>query len=319
MTLADSLVSILDGNTFVVSDSRGDIEASATDPSGLFAFDTRFLSRWVLTVNGQRLNALSTDDLQYFEVQFFLVPATGTTYIDARLSVMRRRAVGDGFHEELSILNHDSQPVDLTIRIDAASDFADLFEVKDALAKQGTYHARVTDGQLHLGYQRETFQRETVISASVPARLDEQGLSFHVQIKPHGSWTTDLSVVTAITGHGETLRRPKYGRGDLRPRPNMERSLELWLEQAPRLECDWDALREHLSAQPGGSRCPPLLAGDCAGAKPAGSRPALVHDHVRARQHLHQPPGVAVRARAGGSDLGRAGRMARKSRRRLPR
>ena len=46
----DGLVKILDGNTFVVSDERGDIEASLTDPTGLFSFDTRFLSRWVLTI-----------------------------------------------------------------------------------------------------------------------------------------------------------------------------------------------------------------------------------------------------------------------------
>ena len=43
------LVQILDGNVFVVSDRRGDIEASLTDPTGLFCFDTRFVSRWVLT------------------------------------------------------------------------------------------------------------------------------------------------------------------------------------------------------------------------------------------------------------------------------
>jgi hypothetical protein len=53
--MTDGLVQILDGNTFVVSDARGDIEASATDPTGLFSFDTRFLSRWVLTVDGHRL------------------------------------------------------------------------------------------------------------------------------------------------------------------------------------------------------------------------------------------------------------------------
>ena len=64
--MADRMVSILDGNTFVVSDQRGDIEASPTDTSGLFSYDTRFLSRWVLTVNGERLNTLSIDDLNYF-------------------------------------------------------------------------------------------------------------------------------------------------------------------------------------------------------------------------------------------------------------
>ena len=57
--MTDRLVKILDGNTFVVSDSRGDIEASLTDPTGLFSFDTRFLSTWILTVDGQRLNPLS--------------------------------------------------------------------------------------------------------------------------------------------------------------------------------------------------------------------------------------------------------------------
>ncbi len=111
--MSDDLVKILDGNTFVVSDARGDIEASIDDPTGLFAWDTRFLSTWILTLNGQRLNTLSVDDLNYFETRFFLVPGTGTVYIDAKLSVIRRRAVGEGFSEELVILNHDSQPVEL--------------------------------------------------------------------------------------------------------------------------------------------------------------------------------------------------------------
>ena len=131
--MKDDLVKILDGNTFVVSDSTGDIEASLTDPTGLFSFDTRFLSTWVLTVDGQRLSTLSVDDLQYFETRFFLAPGTGTVYVDTKLTVIRERAVGDGFHEEVTILNHDDSPIALKVRIEAASDFADLFEVKDAL------------------------------------------------------------------------------------------------------------------------------------------------------------------------------------------
>jgi glycogen debranching enzyme len=240
--VSDDLVKILDGNTFVVSDSRGDIEASLTDPTGLFSFDNRFLSTWVLTVDGQRLNPLSVDDLQYFETRFFLVPGTGTVYVDAKLSVIRERAVGDGFHEELTILNHDDQPVDLTVRIDAASDFADLFEVKDALKKKGRYSARVQNGRLLLGYERETFKRETAISASAPAKLDEGGLTFAAHIEPHGEWTTDLDVVTTATAGG-AHRRPKYERGQKQARPNMARSLERWLQEAPKLECDWDPLK----------------------------------------------------------------------------
>jgi glycogen debranching enzyme len=236
------IVKILDGNTFVVSDPRGDIEASLTDPTGLFSFDTRFLSTWVLTVNGQRLNALSVDDLQYFEARFFLVPGTGTVYVDAKLSVIRQRAVGDGFHEELTVLNHAAEPIELTVRVDADSDFADLFEVKDALKKKGTYSTRIDENGLHLVYERETFVRMTNIAASAPAAIDEKGLTFVVTLEPHGSWTTDLDVVTAA-GSGGRFVHPKYRRGERRALPNMGRSLESWLEEAPRLECDDDRLR----------------------------------------------------------------------------
>jgi glycogen debranching enzyme len=241
--MAATLVRILDGNTFVVSDERGDIEASKTDPTGLFSYDTRFLSTWVLTVNDLRLNALSTDDLQYFEARFFLVPATGTVYIDPKLSVIRERAVGDGFHEELTIISHSDEPADLTVRVEAASDFADLFEIKDALAKLGAYDTRVDDGKLVLGYVRETFVRETVISSSEPASVDEHGLTFTIRIEPHGTWTTDLDVVTAQLLAGVRVAQTKYGRANRKARPDMQRSLDEWVAEAPRLECDWEPLK----------------------------------------------------------------------------
>jgi glycogen debranching enzyme len=240
--VSDGLVQILDGNTFVVSDSRGDIEASLTDPTGLFSFDTRFLSRWVLTINGQRLTSLSTDDLQYFETRFFLVPGTGTVYVDSKLSVIRRRAVGNGFREELTILNHDEKPVSLSVRIDAGSDFADLFEVKDALKKKGTYAAQVKGGRLVLRYQRDTFVRATEISATEQARIDKGGLTFKVRIEPQGEWSTDLDVVTAMLGSDERHDQPTFARP--RGRQSMEGNLKRWLSDAPALECDSDSLRE---------------------------------------------------------------------------
>ena len=239
--MSDGLVQILDGNTFVVSDGRGDIEASLTDPTGLFSFDTRFLSKWILTVDGQRLNPLSVDDLHYFEARFFLVPGTGTVYVDSKLSVIRRRAVGHGFHEELTVLNHDDEPVELEIRLEAGSDFADLFEVKDALAKKGRYRAVVEDGRLLLGYERERFRRSTSISASAPAELDAEGLTFRVALGPHGEWRTELDVVTGVFGLGERHVKPTFARK--RGRVDMERSLARWLDVSPTLVSDNDALR----------------------------------------------------------------------------
>ncbi|HXK14913.1 MAG TPA: glycogen debranching N-terminal domain-containing protein [Gaiellaceae bacterium] len=238
--MSDGLVQILDGNTFVVSDSNGDIEASPTDATGLFTYDTRFLSKWVLTINGERLNALSVDDLQYFETRFFLVPGTGTVYIDAKLSVIRRRAVGNGFHEELTILNHENEPVELTVRLDAASDFADLFEVKDALAKKGRYSAQVDKRKLVLSYDRSTYGRSTAISASEKAQIDETGLTFKITVPGHGSWSTTLDVSIARLMVGQAPGAPEAPQHAQR---RMRRDLDRWLDGAPKLQCDWDALR----------------------------------------------------------------------------
>ncbi len=239
--MADGFVKILDGNTFVVSDARGDIEASLSDPTGLFSFDTRFLSKWVLKVDGQRLTALSTDDLQYFEARFFLVVGTGTVYVDADLSVIRRRTVAAGFEEELIVLNHTSKHVDLELRLDADCDFADLFEVKDALQKKGSYHRSVEDDCLVLRYERETFRRATRISTTAEAGFDENGLTLPVALGPHGRWTTAIQV--DVSGGGMELVPRSRARTQAKRADDMAKSLQAWLSRAPKLESDSDSLR----------------------------------------------------------------------------
>ncbi len=238
-------VQILSGNTFVVSDDRGDIEASATDPTGLFSFDTRHLSRWILTLDDQRLTALSTDDLQYFESRFFLVPGTGTVYIDAKQTVIRRRRVADGFHEELTVLNHSDEPIDVKVGIEAASDFADLFEVKDALAKKGSYSTEIADGSLRLMYRRDTFFRATIISASEPCEMDDDGLTFQIHVEPHDAWKTDIKVSMTVLGIGEEgdgEGGPALAWQAPGPRTDLAEDLRRWMDASPRLACEWEPL-----------------------------------------------------------------------------
>jgi glycogen debranching enzyme len=234
--------SILEGDVFLVSDHKGDIDASPTEPHGLFCQDTRFLSRWKLTVDGQPLHALSTDELNYFASQFFLVPGTEGIYVDATLSVVRRRMVGLGFHEDLTIMNHGEKPLDLQVRVDAASDFADMFEVKDALAKKGELYRRAEDGRLVLGYRHDLFVRETWITATAPGTFDEKGLGFRVHLAPDGEWSTCLEVTAARLAFGTQHQHPKYRHGEDAPRPNLGTSLDAWLANAPRLTSSWDWL-----------------------------------------------------------------------------
>jgi glycogen debranching enzyme len=230
-------VSILEGNTFVVSDRAGNIDASPTDPDGLFAWDTRFLSRWILTVNGRVPDVLSTDDLRYYETQFFLVPGTGTIYVDAELSIIRRRAVGDGFSEEIVIRNESPRAVRLEVGLDAGADFADLFEVKDAQEKRGRLYHNTEPGRLTLGYRRDTFVRETTIVSTMDCTVAGDGFTFDVSIDPHGEWATRLDVEVSV---GPAAPPVDNGRSrQVRVGPPAGKDLHGWLEEAPALSCAW--------------------------------------------------------------------------------
>ncbi|GAA5184229.1 glycogen debranching N-terminal domain-containing protein [Rugosimonospora acidiphila] len=244
--MSETSVNILDGNTFVVSDTSGDIEASPSEPNGMFSYDTRFLSTWVMTINGERLSPLSIDDLHYFQTRFFLVPGAGTVvYTDNKLSVVRKRTVCEGFHEELTILNHDDKPRDISVRLEVGSDFADLFEVKDSLSKKGKYSATVEPDRLVLGYERQTFNRQTVISTTGDAKLDKKGLTFNFRVEPDGKWETEIQVDAEIRGVGGREVHVGHAWGASRSRDwrEMVQDLETWVGKAPRLECDWDPLK----------------------------------------------------------------------------
>ncbi|MEU4771383.1 glycogen debranching N-terminal domain-containing protein [Micromonospora sp. NPDC023644] len=237
------LVSILDGNTFLVSDNSGDIEPSLDFPTGLFSFDTRHLSTWLLTLDGERLHALSVDTAESFRTRFFLVPGEPTHYLDAKVSVIRSRAIGGSFVEELTLLNHSGEEMEFVVHLDMAADFADLFEIKHVRHKQGQASATVGDDELRLAYRREGFHRETVISTSAPAHIEVSGMTYRIRVGPRGEWTTRLHVSTVVYGaRGEDIRAnlPRYG-GSRDPDAIRAEHAEL-VARAPKLGCDCQPL-----------------------------------------------------------------------------
>jgi glycogen debranching enzyme len=238
--MAAETISILDGSTFLVSDLRGDIDASPDQAHGFFFRDTRFLSLWRLTANGAPLNVLSTDETQYFASTHFLVPPTGTVNDNPTVSIHRSRTIGDGFHEDVTVLNHDRKPLELELRLDAGSDFADLFEVKDALAKVGERYTELEPDTLVLGYRRGDFVRETRIRVSKPAAIDERGITVPVLVEPHEEWNLCVFVQPVTNGTAFAI---KHRHGDATARPNIGVSLEEFIAAAPILETDWDPLQ----------------------------------------------------------------------------
>ena len=106
-------LTILEGSTFCVSDELGDI----SEPTmGLFADDTRFLSRWVLTINGARPLMLSSRKVEYYSAAFFLRnPVVGGLRHD-EISIARERFIGDSMQEHLVVSNHASRRVAFATR-----------------------------------------------------------------------------------------------------------------------------------------------------------------------------------------------------------
>jgi glycogen debranching enzyme len=234
--MKEDLVRLLDGNTFVLSEQNGDIDASPAMPTGLFSFDTRFLSKWLLSIDGERLTALTVDDIEYFEARFFLIPGPPALFAETNVSVIRERWIADSFDERLTVINNRKAPLDLRIRIEADSDFADLFEIKDVRNKKGQYYTQVENGRLRLGYQRKALQQEILISTTAPAEVDEHGLTFNVRIGPFAEWVTDLHVKT-LGANGRDVREGFIGKAP-RVKRQMRRDLDRWLGEAPCLTCD---------------------------------------------------------------------------------
>jgi glycogen debranching enzyme len=239
--MGNTNISILDGSTFLVSSASGDIDAGPDQPHGLFYKDMRHLSRWMLTIKGIPLEVLSTDAIEYYYAQHFCVPPTGTIYKNPTISIVRRHFVGDGFVENLTVLNHGTEAEEVELRLDADADFADLFEVKDALPKKGRRYREVRNRQLVLGYRRDNFIRETIISSSMRITdMDAKGVVFRFTLQPKSSWNVKIHV-TPVTG--DTAHQPKFSTGAGRA---MRDDLKEWIQHAPTVTSHPEVVRLYM-------------------------------------------------------------------------
>src|SRR5437870_1976698 len=124
--MSDELFAV-DGTSFVLSRRSGDIE-DGTD--GLFVRDARYLSRWLLTLNGKRPGLLTSHHVDHYSSLCFLANAGTDDLPPKALTIVRRRVVGGGLEEELELVSHLIRPVEVDVALEVDADFLDLFEVK---------------------------------------------------------------------------------------------------------------------------------------------------------------------------------------------
>ena len=212
--MSGDLVRILEGNTFVVSDDRGDIEATLTDPTGLFSFDTRFLSRWC---HRQRRPPERAVDGRPPLLRGAVLPRARDRDRLHRLEAPHPPACGRlRLHRGAAILNHDEKAVALEVRLEAGSDFADLFEVKDAQE----------EGDVHEPGRAESWSSGTAATPSSGApsrrpnarRWTDPAWTFCCAHPAHGEWKTDLRVTPTFGGLEKVAARRRGAARDERAR-----------------------------------------------------------------------------------------------------
>ncbi len=238
--LETSELVVLDGNTFFVSDLNGDVEPG-DEANGFFHADMRHLSTWRLRIDGQPFRVLTSRAIDYYSARIFGTLAQARVGENPPISIRRERFIADGVHEELCLENHSEQVRQLTIELTFASDFADLFEVKERMRKRGRLHAEVQRDRVSMQYRRDGFMRATVIEFGTKASLTSRRARFDVRLDPRGTWRTCVDV--AVVVDGKEKRIPHGARAFGQPQPQMPVTFEQWMEEAPILETDLDALR----------------------------------------------------------------------------
>ena len=241
-------LTILEGSTFCVSDERGDIEGPTT---GLFARDTRFLSRWVLSINGARPLLLSADKVEYFSAAFYLRnPLAGGLGQD-ELSIARERFIGELMQEHLVLQNHSRRRLEVEVGIELGNDFADIFAVKDydfALgdpSRAGPLPTPVPLVSADGGRQIVLTDRNgatgvTQIFLSEPGEVDDSTVRFHVELDPGERWRLRADVAPSPDGERTEPEQAVREFGEELAR--VRASLSSWRMSVPQIRATWSPL-----------------------------------------------------------------------------
>ncbi|WP_285244013.1 glycogen debranching N-terminal domain-containing protein [Pseudarthrobacter sp. fls2-241-R2A-127] len=202
-------VTLVEETSFCISLPNGDIHPE--HPHGLFVQDTRFLSRWNLTVNSHPLESLAAETREPFRALFAGRVPRSDGYADSPLIVERLREVGAGIQERLTVRNYSTKPVECAISLEVEADFADLFEVKEARIQRAWDATRYVDGdQLTISGVWQGMRKRVVIQAP-GAEVKPEGVTFLVSVPPQGDWSAVVSARVEVEGSGRsaTLVHPE--------------------------------------------------------------------------------------------------------------
>ena len=240
-------ITILEGSNFCISDENGDFPFTT---SGLYAFDTRFLSRLELTINGARPLLLSAGKAEYYSAAYFLRNPPVEGLRQDSVSIARHRFVGEGMQDRFIVQNQTRKPVALELALAFGNDFADIFAVKNHdFALGNPEKARVLPPEVEGVYEEAENQfvfvddgglARTQIILTQRGLVESDKVRFWIELEPRASWELGFEVVPSLDGGevGPHVAQQRFGE----ERDRIEASLAAWNLRVPRLRASWDDL-----------------------------------------------------------------------------
>ncbi len=195
-SLVDQRTRVLKHNeAFTVLDRYGDINAVGSGEQGLYYEGTRYVSRFVLTINGERpllLSSATKDDNALLTVDL----TNNDTSINNRIEIARGSLhffrshflLNGCWYQHLRLRNYGLIPIALSFAFQWEADFADIFEVRGVKRqKRGKYlEPRIEKERITLSYKGlDKIVRRTHFHFSPsPNEMNESGAVFEKVLKP---------------------------------------------------------------------------------------------------------------------------------------
>jgi glycogen debranching enzyme len=241
---------ILEGSTFCICDELGDV---CDTTHGLFADDTRFLSRLELTIDGKRPLLLSSGNVEYFSAAYFLRnPLTERLPLDSVL-IKRERFVGDGMQDHVELTNETTKTLELRLELAVAADFADIISVKEWDFSLGDpTNAQPLPRTVAAEYDEQSNQVvlvdpdgvcRTQVILSKHGEPNEQGIRYEITLSPRETWSLRIDV--GLGTAGEPGRPPQVVERHFgEERARVGDSVAAWQLRVPQIRASWNNIRQ---------------------------------------------------------------------------
>jgi glycogen debranching enzyme len=226
---ATTTTTLVEGLTFCICNQTGDICPGADQ--GLFFRDTRFLSRFQLTVDGFQLESLAAHSQAPYAGIFVnrRPPRVGNG--DSTLLVVRHRYVGNGMREDITVVNLSTETAGVGLMLDIDADFAGLFEVKEGKVRsRDGVVLSTTRSAVSMSYEHGPDSRAVNVSGDGEAKATSKQVTWQLVVAPRADVTVSVQVVPVLDG---VEIPPRYGPGQSIETSEPATQLAAWRETAP--------------------------------------------------------------------------------------